>query len=136
MATVQTNIVREFKDLDLNFNVHPVRKDINKHTGNLAVINSIKNLVSLNEGEKFFSPDIGGKIRSLLFENIDELTADRIKKEIEYIIVNYEPRVMQPIDNITVNPNYDLNSFTVIIEFRIVNALQPIKVTFQLMQIR
>jgi phage baseplate assembly protein W len=136
MATVQTNIVREFKDLDLNFNVHPVRKDVNKHTGNLAVINSIKNLVSLNEGEKFFSPDIGGKIRSLLFENIDELTADRIKKEIEYIIVNYEPRVMQPIDNITVNPNYDLNSFTVIIEFRIVNALQPIKVTFQLMQIR
>ena len=136
MATVQTNIVREFKDLDLNFNVHPVRKDINKHTGNLAVINSIKNLVSLNEGEKFFSPDIGGKIRSLLFENIDELTADRIKKEIEYIIVNYEPRVMQPIDNITVNPNYDLNSFTVLIEFRIVNALQPIKVTFQLMQIR
>ena len=136
MATVQTNLVREFRDLDLNFNVHPVRKDINKHTGNLAVINSIKNLVSLNEGEKFFSADIGGKIRSLLFENIDELVADRIKKEIEYIIANYEPRVMQPVDNITVNPNYDLNSFTVIIEFRIVNALQPIKVTFQLMQIR
>lgn len=136
MATVQTNIVREFKDLDLNFNIHPVRKDINKHTGNVAVINSIKNLVSLNEGEKFFSSDIGGNIRSLLFENIDELVADRIKKEIEFIIANYEPRVMQPIDNITVNPNYDLNSFTVILEFRIVNALQPIKVTFQLMQIR
>ena len=136
MAVVQTNIVREFKDLDLNFNIHPVRKDINKHVGNMAVINSIKNLVSLNEGEKFFNPDIGGNIRRLLFENIDELVADRIKKEIEYIIANYEPRVMQPVDNITVNPNYDLNSFTVIIEFRIVNALQPIKVTFQLMQIR
>ncbi|MFM1840343.1 MAG: hypothetical protein RIR47_392 [Bacteroidota bacterium] len=136
MATVQTNIVREFKDLDLNFNIHPVRKDINKHVGNLAVVNSIKNLVSINEGEKFFRSDIGGNIRSLLFENIDELVADRIKKEIEYIIVNYEPRVMQPLDNILVVPNYDLNAFTVILEFRVVNALQPIKVTFQLMQIR
>lgn len=136
MATVQTNIVREFKDLDLNFNIHPVRKDINKHVGNLAVVNSIKNLVSINEGEKFFRSDIGGNIRSLLFENIDELVADRIKKEIEYIIANYEPRVMQPLDNILVVPNYDLNAFTVILEFRVVNALQPIKVTFQLMQIR
>ena len=43
MATTQ--IAREYTDLDLNFTIHPVKKDINKFKGELAVINSIKNLV-------------------------------------------------------------------------------------------
>ena len=33
MATVTTDVVREFKDLDLNFNIHPVKKDINRNLG-------------------------------------------------------------------------------------------------------
>jgi phage baseplate assembly protein W len=136
MAVVQTNIVREFKDLDLNFNIHPVRKDINKHVGNMAVINSIKNLVSLNEGEKFFNPDIGGNIRRLLFENIDEITARNIEKEIQFIIANYEPRVIQPIDQVLVTPNFDQNSFNVRIQFRIQNVSEPLIVSFQLSQTR
>jgi phage baseplate assembly protein W len=136
MAVVQTNIVREFKDLDLNFNIHPVRKDINKHVGNMAVINSIKNLVSLNEGEKFFNPDIGGNIRRLLFENIDEITARNIEKEIQFIIANYEPRVIQPIDQVLVTPNFDQNSFNVRIQFRIQNVSDPLIVSFQLSQTR
>lgn len=136
MATVQTNIVREFKDLDLNFNIHPVRKDINKHVGNLAVINSVKNLMSINEGEKFFNPNVGGNIRRLLFENIDNITALNIEKEIQFIIANYEPRVVQPIDQVLVTPNIDNNSFNVRIQFRIQNVSEPLTVTFQLAQTR
>lgn len=136
MAVVQTNIIREFKDLDLNFNIHPVRKDINKHVGNLAVINSVKNLMSINEGEKFFNPNVGGNIRRLLFENIDNITALNIEKEIQFIIANYEPRVVQPIDQVLVTPNIDNNSFNVRIQFRIQNVSEPLTVTFQLAQTR
>ena len=42
MAEAVTTIVRDFSDLDLNFTIHPVKKDINKNLGALAVINSIK----------------------------------------------------------------------------------------------
>ena len=59
MATVTTGSVREFKDLDLNFTIHPVKKDINKHVGTMAIVNSIKNLVLTNHYEVPFHPEIG-----------------------------------------------------------------------------
>ena len=73
MATVTTNenFVRDFRDLDLSFNIHPVRKDVNVHKSERAVINSIKNLVLTNHYERPFQPELGSNIRRLLFENVD-----------------------------------------------------------------
>ena len=66
MATVTTTIVRDFKDLDLNFTIHPVKKDINKNIGTMAIVNSIKNLILTNHYEKPFHPEIGSNVRRLL----------------------------------------------------------------------
>ena len=78
MATSFTNVTRQYRDLDLNFNIHPIRKDINKNVGDMAVINSIKNLISTNNYERLFNPIFGGNIRSMLFENMDPVTALRM----------------------------------------------------------
>jgi phage baseplate assembly protein W len=86
MATVTTDTVRDFKDLDLSFIPHPVRKDINKHVGVKAVINSIKNLVLTNHYEKPFQPEIGSNVRKLLFENLDPITAIALQREIYQVI--------------------------------------------------
>ncbi len=91
MATVSTTS-REWRDLDLNFKIHPIRKDINKHKGDLAVINSIKNLVSTNHYESPFQPELGCNIRKLLFEPLDMVTATLIEREIIETIDNFEPR--------------------------------------------
>ena len=56
MATITTNIAREYSDLDLNFTIHPVKKDINRHVGEMAVINSVKNLVLTSHYERPFQP--------------------------------------------------------------------------------
>jgi phage baseplate assembly protein W len=109
MATVTTDIVRDFKDLDLNFNIHPVRKDISKSIGPMAVVNSIKNLILTNHYERPFQPDIGSNVRRLLFENLDNITATTIKDEIERTIVNYEPRAT--VKTINVTADYDNNGF-------------------------
>ena len=134
MATVTTDIVREFKDLDLTFTIHPVKKDINRNLGAMAVINSVKNLVLTNHYEKPFRPEIGSNVRRLLFENLDVVTATTIRNEIQRMIENYEPRVS--IINLKVNADFDNNGFKVFMEFYIVNQTSPVTINFFLERIR
>lgn len=134
MQTVYTNVTRDFKDLDLSMNIHPVRKDVNKHVGDKAVINSIKNILSTNKNERMFNPSFGGNIRALLFENVDNLTAIRMEKQIINLIENFEPRAS--ISKVVVTPEPDINSFKVYLEFFIVNRTDPVAVTFQLERTR
>ena len=134
MATVYTNVTRDFKDLDLSMNIHPVRKDVNKHIGDRAVINSIKNILSTNRNERLFNPSFGGNIRALLFENVDNLTSIRMEKQITELIDNFEPRAS--VSKVVVTPDPDLNAFKVYVEFFVVNRQEPISVTFQLERTR
>lgn len=134
MATVRTNVVRDYKDLDLNFNIHPVKKDLVKSTGERAVINSIKNLVSTNHYEKPFNPSFGSNLRRLLFENADKFTASLIEREIAEVIENFEPRAR--VRSVIVSPTIDSNGFNVELEFFIVNRTDPLTITFFLERIR
>ena len=134
MATVTTDVVREFKDLDLNFNIHPVKKDINRNLGPMAVINSVKNLILTNHYERPFRPEIGSNVRRLLFENLDVVTATNIKNEIQRMIENYESRVS--IIQLDVKSDFDRNGFNVFMEFYIVNQTSPVKINFFLERIR
>ena len=132
MATTQ--ISREYIDLDLNFTIHPVKKDINKFKGELAVINSIKNLVLTDHYERLFQPDVGSNVRRLLFESLDNITAASIEREIQQTIANYEPRVR--VSKINTIADFDKNGFNVHMEFFIINRTDPISINFFLERIR
>ena len=132
MATTQ--IAREYTDLDLNFTIHPVKKDINKHVGTMAIVNSIKNLVLTNHYEVPFHPEIGSNVRRLLFDNLDTVTAAAVESEIRTTITNFEPRVN--ITNIQVTPDTDNNGFKVYLEFTVVNLTTPVTINFFLERIR
>ena len=136
MATITTNIdsARSFKDLDLNFTAHPIRKDINKFTNEYAVINSVKNLILTNHYERPFRPEHGSNIRRMLFENLDTVTAASIEREITQTILNFEPRVR--IEQIIVTPRYDENAYSVQMTFSIINRTEPISINFLLERIR
>lgn len=125
---------RSFRDLDLNFNIHPIKKDVTKHVNEYAVINSVKNLVSLNHFEKPFRPEIGSSLRNLLFENIDPILAAQIERAIEETITNYEPRVRISSVNATAYP--DQNRYNVSMSFFIINNPSPISIDFFLERIR
>ena len=125
---------RTFKDLDLNFTVHPIKKDVNKHVNEYAVINSVKNLVSTNFYEKPFRPEIGSGIRSLLFENIDPIISARLERAIVETITNYEPRVS--ISGIRATANPDENLYSVSMTFFIINNPSPVTIDFFLERIR
>lgn len=134
MATVTTTVQKRYSDLDLNFTVHPVRKDINKNVDSIAVINSIKNLVLTNHYEVPFQPEIGSNINKLLFENMDNITASAIEREIAQVIQNFEPRVK--ISKVNVSPDFDNNSYSVGMEFYIINRTDPITINFFLERTR
>ena len=134
MATVTTTTSREWLDLDLNFAIHPIRKDVNKHRAELAVINSIKNLVSTNHYEIPFQPEIGCNIRKLLFEPLDMVTATLIEREIIETIDNFEPRAS--VSKVVIKPDFDNNGFQVELLFKILNRTDPVAIKFFLERVR
>lgn len=134
MATIQANKVRQYKDLDLRFTAHPVKKDVTNHVDEMAVINSVKNLILTNHYERPFQPEIGCNIQRLLFENMDNITASAIQREILQTINNYEPRVV--VETIQVSPDVDNNSYRIGMQFYIVNRTEPISIQFFLQRTR
>ena len=134
MPNITTNVARTYKDLDLLFNVHPIKKDVNKHTAEMAVINSVKNLILTNHYERLFQPEIGSNVSKLLFEQLDFITAASLEREILQTIQNFEPRAS--VYRVKALPDYDNNGFTVNMEFTIINRTEPITITFFLDRVR
>jgi phage baseplate assembly protein W len=134
MVDKVVNKTRTFSDLDLNFMIHPVKKDINKKLDANAVITSIRNLVLTNHYERPFQPGLGSNLRRMLFENVDPITATLIEREIAEVINNFEPRVN--LLGIVVEPNIDENAFNVRVSFTLLNTTAPIIVRLLLQRTR
>jgi phage baseplate assembly protein W len=134
MATTILSTPRDYTDLDLNFNIHPIRKDINKNIGPKAVAGAIKNLLLTGHYEKPFHPEIGSNIRKMLFEPMDAIVASNLEREIEQTLLNFEPRVN--VSKIIVIPDFDNNGFIVSLEYYIINQTQPLTVRFFLSRVR
>ena len=132
-ATV-TKIVREFTDLDMNFIIHPVKRDLNLAKNERAIINAVKNIVLTNHYEKPFFPDYGSNVRRLLFENVDIVTTAALENEIRQCLTNFEPRIK--IISVVVSPNLDQNAFDVVMQFYITNISEPITINFVLQRLR
>ena len=134
MATTNIDSTRNFRDLDLNFAIHPITKDVNIYKAEYAVINSVKNLILTNHFEKPFQPEVGSNIRRLLFENVDSIMAAQIEREIEETINNFEPRVQ--ISSVIAIHAPEENGYKIRLEFFVINNPDPITINFFLERIR
>ena len=112
-----------FRDISMTFQNNPLNSDLIALKNETAIARSIRNIVFTLPGEKFFNPNFGSRVSRSLFENIDEISASNIRDEIATSIVNFEPRV--ELKNVEVIPNYDSNSFDVIITYSIVGINVP-----------
>ena len=125
---------RLFKDLDLNFTRNPVTNDVTKIEDVDAVKRSVKNLVQTNFYERPFHPELGCGIRELLFENYTPITGIFLKRKIEEVITNFEPRVM--LNQITLDDDPDRNRLKVSIYFYVVGVEDPVVVETFLERLR
>ena len=69
------------------------------------VLSNLKNLLMTAKGERYFQPDFGTDIRTVLFENItdEEEFKNRLKEEIQAAISYWLPYLI--IDTLTVSIN-------------------------------
>ena len=112
-----------FKDISMTFKVNPLNYDLIGLKNENAISRSVRNIVFTLPGEKFFDENFGSRISASLFENIDDITADQIVDEITQSLENYEPRVKLLL--VRAFPNFDNNSFDVLIQYEIIGADVP-----------
>ena len=123
---VKNRKTRQFTDLNLLFTSHPSTKDVTLKTDEDAVKASIRNLISTNNFERPFHPEIGCQIFGLLFENFNPLTVQIMKQTIIDVIDKFEPRAV--ILDVILGDNSDKNSIDVDVIFRLVNNEKPITI--------
>ena len=112
-----------FKDISMTFQANPLNFDLIGLKNENAIARSVRNIVFTLPGEKFFDQNFGSRISASLFENIDDITASVIVDEISHSIERYEPRV--DLINVEVFPDFDNNSFDVLIIYDIIGADVP-----------
>jgi len=109
-----------YKDFDFNFEMDE-NGELGVLTNEDSIKQSIKNVILTNILEKvrYQNPKFGSRIRKLLGEKINGLTALQIGDEIEIALLNWEKRV--DIIEITAEPNISRQSFDVLIKYKIKN---------------
>ena len=124
-----------FRDISMSFQRHPLNDDLIALKNEQAIARSVRNIVFTVPGDKFFNEDFGSRVSEVLFENIDNISANLIKQEIKQSIIAYEPRVI--LLSVEVNPEFDNNEFNVKITYKIVGAdVPPQELQFVLQQTR
>ena len=125
---------RTYVDLDLDFTRHPITNDVVKITDVEAVKRSVKNLINTQFYERPFHPELGCGVRDMLFENYTPMTGIFMRRKIEEVLRNYEPRAN--LTSIQVNEQMDRNAIDVVVNFYVLNLPNPVSVTTTLQRIR
>jgi len=125
---------RIYKDLNLGFQQNTATKDIQKLTDVEAVKRSVRNLINTNHYEKPFHPEIGSNLRAMLFENMTPTMNHVISKNIELLIINYEPRCR--LVQVNTQPMFDRNGYSCQISFYVINHPEPVTVESFLERLR
>jgi hypothetical protein len=116
---------RTYKDFAFSFFANPMSGDVGKKTGASAVKSAIVSILKTNHNERMFQPEFGSNIRALLFEQMNPITEQRIKTEVENAVKNHEPRA--EVLGITVDRQEEQNRYLVSILFNIASEAEPQK---------
>ena len=116
---------RTYKDFAYSFFANPMSGDVGKKTGANAVKSAIVSILKTNHNERMFQPEFGSNIRALLFEQMNPITEQRIKTEVENAVRNHEPRA--EILGITVDGQEEQNRYLVSILFNVSSEAEPQK---------
>ena len=118
---------RTYKDVAYSLFANPMSGDVGKKTGASAVKGAIYSILKTNFNERLFAPEFGTGIRALLFEQMNPITEQRIKKEVESAVARHEPRA--EVLGISVKAQEEQNRYEVSVLFNVTSEAEPQKLT-------
>lgn len=134
MSMVEIKVAKKrFIDLDLGLAKHPISGDITKKVNENAILTSVRNLVLTKMYDRPFHPEISSQVNDLLFEPLTIDTAEVLKRAINYVITNFEPRVEVLLIDVKDTP--DNSEILVTIVARLIGAIDTIKTQFYLQRL-
>lgn len=116
-----------YRDINLDFEKHPLTGDIIAATDVEAIKKSLRNLVQTDLYDCPFNPDKGTNIRGSLFENFSPFTADFIRAKIAEMVDRYEPRV--ELQQINIYQREEQHALEVSIYFKIIELNRQEEIT-------
>lgn len=122
--------MKEYKDIDLKFGMHPVTKDVTMKSGVWAVLQSVRNIVMSSVGDWDTLPGMGAGLYTMLGENTTPTIQIDVQHKVEDAIALYEPRA--ELQEVNVSLSDDYHSLGVTITFNVVNNPEPITDTIWL----
>ena len=134
-SSINNNKRSEFNSDFLNsFAVSPVGNQLGRVVNERAIVQSLKNIISTDLGERLFQPNIGSDIRRMLFENIAQENLTAVSSYIQTAILRNEPRVS--LLNIDVTSYPEENGLSITIYYNIINNPETLSFTFILKRVR
>lgn len=119
--TIHSKKTEKFSDFITSFDKNPSTGYLAKVSDTDSIKQSLYNLIMTMRTERYYQPEIGCKIYSLLFDPIDKITEEQIRNEIKETILNNEPRVS--LKQVIVEGNLDLNGYIVTIAYSEINRI-------------
>ena len=118
---------RTYKDFAYSFFANPMSGDVGKKTGAAAVKGAIVSILKTNYNERLFDPEFGTDIRGSLFEPMNPLTEQRMKKKVEVALARHEPRA--EVLGITVKAQEEQNRYEISVVFNVASVAETQKLT-------
>lgn len=121
-------------DFLTSFAISPVGNQLGRVVNERAVVQSLKNIISTDLGERLFQPNIGSDVRKMLFENIAQENLSAVSSYIQTAILRSEPRVS--LINIDVTSYPEENGIAITIYYSLINNPEPLSFTYILKRVR
>jgi phage baseplate assembly protein W len=117
-----------------NFNAHPNTGKLITKTDAEAARRSLRNLILTNRGERFYKPNLGSNINSLLFEQPNDVITEQISSLIKECIERYEKRVFLQAVNVSYEESD--SSYNVDVYFSVINNTNTYNLNIKLDRLR
>lgn len=113
-----------FSDFDITFAKNPVTGALSRVTNDEAIKGSIRNIILASRGEWAHHPELGSKVYHLLFEPLEENTANDLR-EVIISALTFEPRAH--VHQVHVKTNFARDGYDVKIIFTTINSTRPVE---------
>ena len=123
-----------YTDFDFRLNPNPLTGDLANLTDLDCIKRSLKTICTWQKWDYPFNPTIHNYLTDQLFDTPSLLTSSNIQSRIQWLITNYEPRVL--IQNINIMLNSSEDGYSVTIYYIVKSILQQGVVSFSLNRVR